>query len=130
MNTNRTPSRVASFLHDDAPIEQLAPITFAGFKRPFHQTLVRSPLGTVCGALLRAINAWYEDPISEHYGIYPSPASMLQGVARAHAWSVAEIEHELEARGVSAHWLYHSGMTQVLGEAVPDKRQPLRGGAR
>lgn len=70
----------------------------------------RAPLGTVVGRLLQELES---DPIGDAYGV-SAPGRSGDAIAREYGWSPAEIERELEVRGVSAHWVFKSGLGLVL----------------
>lgn len=73
--------------------------------------MIRSTLGTVLGALLRA----YEQLTTE-----PN----LRRLARELGWSFDDIRRELRVRGVSHKWQYESGIGAFLSDEddAPESR--------
>lgn len=75
---------------------------------------LRSQLGTVVSAVLRAARELDEDPISAHHGVYPNPMPILHRVAALHGWTLADMVNELEDRGISEKWQYVNGITEII----------------
>lgn len=70
----------------------------------------KATLGAVTGALLRIVNGYASDEISQATGIWPSPFPALERTAREHGWSVQEVLDEIARRGVSEKWQYVNGI--------------------
>lgn len=70
----------------------------------------RSPLGVAVGAVLKAWGELEADPMSEAVGFYPDSRPELVRIAEAHGWTLEELAEATAARGVSAKWIYFSGL--------------------
>lgn len=75
---------------------------------------MRLQLGTMVGQMIRTWTDLENDAISQEAGINPDPMPQIIEGMEAAGWTYAQVEQELLRRGISARYIYFSGLGMVI----------------